>query len=145
MQSKMVKAIGAYVQVSTNRQAQHQTIEQQIERLKEYSQTQGIGWDEGQIHRDDAYTGATLNRPGLDRLRETIRDGQLTHLLMSAPDRLACSYVHQMLLLDEFKKADITVIFVDRPMSEDPHDKLLLQIRGAVAEYEQILITDRMR
>ena len=30
-------------------------------------------------------------------------------------------------------------------MSDDPHDQLLLQIRGAVAEYERTLITERMR
>jgi site-specific DNA recombinase len=30
-------------------------------------------------------------------------------------------------------------------MSQDPHDQLLLQIRGAVAEYERTLITERMR
>ena len=30
-------------------------------------------------------------------------------------------------------------------MSHDPHDQLLLQIRGAVAEYERVLITDRIR
>jgi len=30
-------------------------------------------------------------------------------------------------------------------MSHDPHDQLLLQIRGAVAEYERTLITERMR
>ncbi len=35
--------------------------------------------------------------------------------------------------------------FLDRPMSDDPHDQLLLQIRGAVAEYERTLIADRMR
>jgi site-specific DNA recombinase len=35
--------------------------------------------------------------------------------------------------------------FLDRPMSQDPHDQLLLQIRGAVAEYERTLIAERMR
>jgi site-specific DNA recombinase len=30
-------------------------------------------------------------------------------------------------------------------MSQDPHDQLLLQIRGAVAEYERTLIAERMR
>ena len=30
-------------------------------------------------------------------------------------------------------------------MSDDPHDRLLLQIRGAVAVYERALIADRMR
>ena len=37
------------------------------------------------------------------------------------------------------------VQFLDRPMSQDPHDQLLLQIRGAVAEYERTLISERMR
>jgi hypothetical protein len=37
------------------------------------------------------------------------------------------------------------VEFVDRPMSHDPHDQLLLQIRGAVSEYERSLIAERMR
>src|SRR6266550_2925675 len=37
------------------------------------------------------------------------------------------------------------VEFLDRPMTQDPHDQLLLQIRGAVAEYERTLIAERMR
>ena len=37
------------------------------------------------------------------------------------------------------------VEFVERPMSHDPHDQLLLQIRGAVAESERSLIAERMR
>ncbi|MDP9315782.1 MAG: recombinase family protein, partial [Chloroflexota bacterium] len=37
------------------------------------------------------------------------------------------------------------VLFVDRPMRDDPHDQLVLQVRGAVAEYERQLIIDRMR
>ncbi len=145
MQNKTTKQVGAYTRVSTDRQAQSQTIEQQIERLKEYDQTHAVGLSEKHIYRDDGYSGATLNRPGLDRLREAVRDGLITHIMITAPDRLARSYVHQMLLLDEFKQAGVTVIFVDRPMSEDPHDQLLLQIRGAVAEYERTLIADRMR
>src|SRR5262249_38597447 len=66
-------------------------------------------------------------------------------VVLTAPDRLARNYVHQMLLLDEFARAGCLVEFVDRPMSQDPHDQLLLQIRGAVAEYERTLIADRMR
>ena len=50
-----------------------------------------------------------------------------------------------MILLEEFARFGCQIEFLDRPMSEDPHDQLLLQIRGAVAEYERTLITDRMR
>jgi site-specific DNA recombinase len=84
-------------------------------------------------------------RPGLDRLRDAIRAGELDRLLVTAPDRLARNYVHQMLLIEEFEHCGCPVEFLDRPMSHDPHDQLLLQIRGAVAEYERTLITERMR
>src|SRR4051812_49087979 len=53
--------------------------------------------------------------------------------------------VHQVLLLEELQGHGCDVQFLDRPMSQDPHDQLLLQIRGAVAEYERSLITERMR
>src|SRR5262249_7309963 len=63
----------------------------------------------------------------------------------TAPDRLARNYVHQVLLIEELAGHGCQVEFLDRPMSDDPHDQLLLQIRGAVAEYERTLITERMR
>jgi site-specific DNA recombinase len=66
-------------------------------------------------------------------------------MLVTAPDRLARNYVHQVLLIDELAGYGCRVEFLDRPMSDDPHDQLLLQIRGAVAEYERTLITERMR
>jgi site-specific DNA recombinase len=50
-----------------------------------------------------------------------------------------------VLLIEELAGHGCQVEFLDRPMSDDPHDQLLLQIRGAVAEYERTLITERMR
>ena len=50
-----------------------------------------------------------------------------------------------MLLIEELAGHGCQVEFLDRPMSADPHDQLLLQIRGAVAEYERTLIAERMR
>jgi site-specific DNA recombinase len=47
--------------------------------------------------------------------------------------------------MDELERHGCAVQFLDSPMSEDPHDQLLLQIRGAVAEYERSLIAERMR
>ena len=64
---------------------------------------------------------------------------------MVSPDRLARNYVHQMVLLEEFARAGCRVEFLERPMSEDPHDQLVLPIRGAVAEYERTLMAERMR
>jgi site-specific DNA recombinase len=137
--------IALYARVSTTRQAMAQSIDQQLERLKTAVQEQGWQLEHEHIFRDDGWSGASLNRPGLDSLRDAVRSGELDKLLITAPDRLARNYVHQMIVLDEFQRSGCEVEFLDRPMSDDPHDKLLLQIRGAVAEYERELITDRMR
>jgi site-specific DNA recombinase len=50
-----------------------------------------------------------------------------------------------MLLVDALTQRGCRVEFVERPMSEAPHDQLLLHIRAAVAEYERTLRAERMR
>ena len=137
--------VAVYVRVSTTRQAQQQTIEQQLDRLVAHVQAQGWVLPADHTYRDDGYSGAALARPGLDRLRDTVAGRELDRVLITAPDRLARNYVQQMVLLEEFARAGCEVEFLERPMSDDPHDQLLLQIRGAVAEYERTLIAERMR
>jgi site-specific DNA recombinase len=137
--------VAVYVRVSTQRQAQTQTIEQQLEQLQAHIQAQGWQLSGENIFRDDGYSGATLNRPGLDRLRDRAAQAEFERVLITAPDRLARKYVHQVLLIEELERYGCQVEFLDRPMSQDPHDQLLLQIRGAVAEYERSLIAERMR
>jgi len=133
------------VRVSTTRQAQQQTIEQQRERLVAHVGVQGWSLREEHVFRDDGYSGSVLARPGLDRLRDAARNRELDRVIVTAPDRLARNYVQQMVLLEEFARGGCAVDFLDRPMGDDPHDQLLLQIRGAVAEYERTLIAERMR
>jgi len=137
--------IAVYVRVSTRQQTESQTIEQQLDRLRAHIQAQGWVLPDGNIFRDDGYSGAALNRPGLDRLRDQAAAAAFDRVLITAPDRLARKYVHQVLLIEELERRGCQVEFLDRPMSQDPHDQLLLQIRGAVAEYERTLITERMR
>jgi site-specific DNA recombinase len=138
--------IAIYARVSTPRQQQLQTIDQQLERLCTYI-AQHPDWRLApeNIFRDDGYSGAGLHRPGLDRLRDRVALAAFSLVLITAPDRLARNYVHQILLIEELTSHGCRVEFIDRPMSDDPHDQLLLQIRGAVAEYERCLIADRMR
>ena len=137
--------IAAYARVSTQRQVQAQTTEQQLDRLRAHAAAQGWVLAPEHVFRDDGHSGANLRRPGLDRLRDAAASARLDRVLITAPDRLARNYVHQVLLVEELQKHGAVVDFLDRPMSRDPHDQLLLQIRGAVAEYERTLITERMR
>jgi site-specific DNA recombinase len=111
--------VGVYARVSTSRQAQAQTIEQQLERLR--AAVGGRGWvlDAEHVYRDDGYSGATLSRPGLDRLRDHAALADLDVVVVTAPDRLARNYVHQVLLVDELARHGCRVEFLDRPMSAD--------------------------
>jgi site-specific DNA recombinase len=81
--------MAVYVRVSTQQQAQSQTIEHQLERLPGHCQTQDWPWQDRQVFRDEGSSGATLRRPGLDRLREQVSAGAFAQLLITAPDRLA--------------------------------------------------------
>ena len=114
-----------YVRVSTDRQRLAQTIEQQIERLRAHLDCQGETLLSEHIFRDDGYSGATLNRPGLDRLRDRIREAAFAHLWITSPDRLARNYVHQMVLLEEFEHYGCDSHFLDQPLSQDPHNGIV--------------------
>jgi site-specific DNA recombinase len=137
--------VAVYIRVSTLRQQKAQTIDQQLDRLRAHIVARGWSLDEAHIFRDDGYSGGTLTRPGLDSLRDKAALAEFELVLVTAPDRLARKYVHQALILEELERSGCQVEFLDRPMSDDPHDQLVLQIRGAVAEYERALIADRMR
>src|SRR5918912_3629720 len=102
--------IAAYARVSTQRQAQANTTEQQLERLRAYAQTQGWGLAAENVFRD-GYSGATLRRPGLDRLRDAAANARLDPILITAPDRLARNYVHQVLLVEELQRHGAEVEF----------------------------------
>jgi site-specific DNA recombinase len=134
-----------YARVSTLTDSQQHSIEEQISRLRACLLTRGEAVADEHVYRDEGRSGATLNRPALDRLRDHVRLGDYDCILVTSPDRLARNYVHQMLLLEELERAGCRVEFLDQPVGDTPHDHLLLQIRGAVAEYERALIGDRMR
>ena len=135
-----------YVRVSTDRQQHAQTIEQQVTQLRAWVAARD-GWTvrEEHIFRDDGHSGARLDRPGLDALRDHAARAAFDVVLITVPDRLARNFVHQMVVLEELERRGVRVVFCDRPLSDDPHARLVTQIRGAVAEYERTLIADRMR
>ena len=141
----MTSRVAIYARVSTPNQTKTQTIEQQLQRLQTHIKQQEWELKSKHIFRDDGRSGADLKRAGLDQLRDAVKYGEIDRIIATAPDRLARNYVHQMILLEEFEKSGCRIEFLDRPMSDDPHDRLLLQIRSAVAEYERTLVTERMR
>ena len=131
-----------YARVSTERQERQQTIDSQLSALRAWAAAGGHELNDRHVFRDEGYSGARLDRPGLDALRDVVRDGEVEVLGILAPDRLARNYAYQALLLEEFRRAGCAVAFLGRAISDDPGDQLLLQIQGAVAEYERALLSE---
>jgi len=137
--------VAIYARVSTEKQGRDQTIDSQIEALRAWAADRGHELKEEHVFIDEGYSGSRLDRPALDRLRDAAREGEFEVVAVYSPDRLARRYAYQILLLEEFRRAGCQVEFVQRPISEDPHDQLLLQIQGAVAEYERAVLAERFR
>jgi site-specific DNA recombinase len=134
-----------YARVSTPHQDRDLTIESQLGALEAWVTDQGHDLDPAHIYADVAYSGTTLDRPALDRLRDAAAAAAFDIVAVVSPDRLARRYAYQVLLLEEFRRAGCAVAFLHRPITEDPHDQLLLQIQGAVAEYERAVLGERFR
>lgn len=94
---------------------------------------------------DDGFSGARLDRPALDALRDAARVRSFDAILVHKPDRLARNYAYQVVLLEEFQRCDVQVIFLEQPPLDDPAARFLVQIQGAVAEYERTKIAERNR
>ena len=65
--------------------------------------------------------------------------------MILSPDRLSRNQANQIILVEEFKKRNIRVIFTNQNFGDTPEDNLMLQIQGAISEYERAKIIDRMR
>jgi site-specific DNA recombinase len=137
--------IALYARVSSEKQAQDKTINSQIEAIKSYIQESGGEVDPDLIFCDDGMSGATLIRPALEALRDSAFSGKMDKICILSPDRLARKYAHQLLLVEEFNKLNIEIIFINKAISQTPEDQMLLQIQGVISEYEREKITERCR
>jgi site-specific DNA recombinase len=140
-----VKPAAIYTRVSSEKQKEEKTIASQTALLKEHAEEAGYTVPEEWIFQDEGYSGALLVRPGLERLRDLAAEGQIEAVLVYAPDRLSRKYAYQVLLLEEFARQGVAVIFLRRPQVETPEDQLLVQFQGIIAEYERAQIAERTR
>src|SRR5512133_847039 len=135
-----------YARVSSERQRQDETIQSQTVGLRELAAERGLLLAEDLVFEDEGFSGATLTRPALERLRDRAAEGAFEVLLCHAPDRLARRYAYQVLLLEELARAGVEVVFAKEPeRGASPEDELLRQFQGMIAEYERAQIRERTR
>jgi site-specific DNA recombinase len=136
--------VALYARVSTEVQEARGTIGSQVATLAERAAAEGhevVG-----TFCDEGHSGARLDRPGLDALRDQAEAGLVEAVWCLSPDRLARAYAYQVLVLDELARHDVRVIFADAPaIDDDPQARLLTQVQGVIAEYERAKIAERNR
>jgi site-specific DNA recombinase len=136
--------VAIYARVSTEGQTQRGTIGSQLEALRHAVASSGA--DLAGEYIDDGYSGARLDRPGLDALRDAAEAGLIDQVRCLTPDRLSRSYAYQVLISDELARHGVTICYLDAPdIDSDPQARLLTQIQSVIAEYERAKIAERSR
>jgi site-specific DNA recombinase len=105
----------------------------------------GLPLDQAMCFIDDGHSGASLARPALEALRDAAVEARIQRLYVHSPDRLARDFVDQMVLVDELRRCGVELVFVNRALGDSPEDQLLLQVQGAMAQYERTKILERCR
>jgi site-specific DNA recombinase len=142
----MKPIVALYARVSTQRQEEEATIASQVASIEAYATSQGYIIPKELYFLDEAVSGARLDRPALDRLRDEATEGVYQAVVCLSPDRLSRQYTHQIILLEEFRQIGIQVMFVNQPPVENnPQSQLFFGIQGLFSEYERSLITERLR
>src|SRR5229473_787091 len=134
-----------YARVSSDQQREEHTIASQTAALIEFAKNHELEVPKEWIFEDEGYSGATLERPGLERVRDLAAEGQVQVVLAYAPDRLSRKYAYQILLIEEFARHGVETRFVKAPQSATAEDQLLVQFQGMIAEYERAQILERSR
>ena len=132
-----------YARVSTDLQEKEGTIQSQTEALRRCAQEKGYVIVAEYV--DEGFSGAKLERPGFDRLRDALGSGEFDLVLFHSPDRLARKAVYQGIVLEEMEKAGVKPEFLNYPVDNSPESKMLLGMQGLFAEYERAKIMERTR
>ena len=109
-----------YARVSSEQQAGSNTIASQLAALEARIAADRLSVLPEHRFVDDGYSGATLIRPALERLRDLAASGVLDRLYVHSPDRLARRYAYQVLLVDELHRAGVEIVFLNRQIGASP-------------------------
>lgn len=95
----------------------------------------------------DKVSGATTDRPQLQACLEYLREGDVLHI--HSMDRLARNLMDLQRMVEDLTGRGVIVEFHKEHLTftndTSPMSRLMLQIMGAVAEFERSLIRERQR
>ncbi|MDI6872503.1 MAG: recombinase family protein [Bacillota bacterium] len=133
-----------YARVSTEDQAREgYSLAAQREACRARALALGYRPEEVLELSDDGVSGDLMERPGLSRVRDLIRQGGVGHVICLDPDRLARRLTYQLILTEELERAGVQLDFVNFEWRNTPEGRLFYSLRGAIAEYEKEKIRER--
>jgi site-specific DNA recombinase len=136
--------VALYIRISTDEEHQPFSLEAQEVRLRSYVGTQP-GWElAGPIYRDEK-SGATLQRPALQRALTAAKGGKFDILLVYRVDRLARSLRGLVEILDQLDAAGVGFRSATEPVDTSTAvGRMLVQMLGVFAQFERETIIDRV-
>jgi len=138
-----MRTAAIYCRVSTKGQADAGTsLTTQIEACRQYAAQHG--YTVVAEEAEDA-SGATLDRPGLDRLRDLAAQGHINALVIYALDRLSRDDTNTLVVVKELRGADVQLECVTQQFEDTPTGRFLLSILAAAAQLERATILERTR
>jgi len=138
-----VQRLAIYARVSTEEQREGQTIDSQVAELERFSREKG--WLITGVYKDEGWSGAVMERPELDRLRDEAQRGVFDAVVINDVDRLARDVAHLGVIKRDLERRGVKVIFRKIPSDTSPTSNLMVNILGSFAEFERELIADRTR
>jgi site-specific DNA recombinase len=135
--------VATYTRISTDEEHQPYSLEAQAGRLDAYISSQP-GWTPARTFTD-SLSGATLERPGLNRALSEARAGRYDLLLVYRVDRLARSVRGLAQILEELDSAGVAFRSATEPFdTSSPAGRMMVQMLGVFAEFERATIIDRV-
>ena len=137
--------VAAYLRVSSRIQRERETIASQREAVLGYAGERGWSVSGAHVFADDGFSGATLDRPALEALRDAVAGGEVDTVVAWSADRLSRKFAHRMLLQEEFARHGACIVFVEAPDDATPQGMLLRQMLSAISEHERTQIAEHSR
>jgi len=133
-----------YARVSSDEQREHgYSLRQQRQALREFTGREG--YEIVAEIEDGGHSGASLERRGLDELRDLVATGGISVVLAQDLDRISRDPAHVILLERELESHGCKLQALDSWSDGSPQAEMLRTIRSAVSRYERDLIRDRTR
>jgi site-specific DNA recombinase len=133
-----------YARVSTEEQARSgYSLAQQLEALREHAVREG--YEIIEEVEDPGYSGASLERPGLDRVRDLVAAGGAALVLAQDRDRFAREPAHHYLLKREFEERGCKLKALNDKGDDTPEGELTDGILDQLAKFERAKTAERTR